>query len=396
MSESAIIDRILAIARQESAERLLETSAATLHADLYEEAVDAFGGWDAALAEALAVAVREQAPSTGRSASRQPADEEEVERVVTEAASHPLFALTSAGAFYTVPAADVPMSDAPIIPGTPHGAGRIRQLVHLGEPSGVVVFTDRGHYFGIDARMVPRWEGDMLDRRVQDVIHLEEGERIVDVLPRAGLHADRVIHVTRQAKAKASATADYHYTLDRQARQAFLLNDEDAPVAVLAGPAKNGVFCASAMGKAIHFDASDLRSMGLAAVGVNAMKLADDSDEVVGAFLAHGVKGKRVEQVAIITEQGLGKRVDFDEFRPQGRAGAGLQLLRLDRGDRVASAVACRAGEDLAIATDRGRLLRLPATAFPRMGRPAKGDRQIELVDDERVVALSALPCAEL
>lgn len=264
------------------------------------------------------------------------------------------------------------------------------RMVHLGEPSGVIVFSNQGRYFGLDMRMVPNWDGDLMDRRVQDVIKLANDETVVDLLPRNALFGGRVIHVTREAKGKASSISDMSYTLDREGREAFRLNDGDEPVAVLAGPEKTSVFCASAMGKAIHFDADDLRTMGLKAVGVNVMKLDDERDAVVAAFL-----GANVDQIALITEQGMGKRVDFDEFRKQGRAGAGLQLLRLERGDRVADVVACEPGGDLALITDRGRLHRMPATSFTKMGRPAKGDRQIDLIDDERVVGLAALPCGK-
>jgi DNA gyrase/topoisomerase IV subunit A len=392
----SLLDRIITIAREESADTLLEMSAATLHADLYEEAVEEYGGWDGALAAALSKAVEDAEQSNQSQVTKSPrrktttAAEEQVERVVTAEAEHPLFTLSSGGSLFKMRGGDFGVTEVPMIPPTPHGAGRINSLVHLGEPSGVLVFSDRGHYFGLDMRMVPNWDGDLLDRRIQDVIKLEEGEKIVDVLRRDQFHGGRIIHVTCQAKAKASDISDITYTLDRQPRDAFLLNEGDRPVAVLAGPEKNSVFCASAMGKGIHFDAEDLRTMGLQAAGVNAIKLDGERDAVVGAFLGAGV-----DQIALITERGMGKRVDFDEFRKQNRAGAGLQLLRLDRGDHVAAVVACEADGDLAVTTDRGRVHRMPATSFHKMGRPAKGDLQIDLVDDERVVGLSALPCGK-
>jgi DNA gyrase/topoisomerase IV subunit A len=407
MTNEQIIERILSIAREEPTRNLLEMSAATLYPELYEGAAEGFGGWDGALAEALASAVKASArpkAAAGRARAARSSEEEQVERVVGPQAAEPLFARTSGGAFYKVAGADIPLSGVPIIAATPHGAGILETLVHLGEPGGVVVFSDRGRYFGIDVRMAPNWDGEMLDRRVQDVVRLEDGERIIGVLPREALHSssqnsakpraireretDRLIHVTRQAKGKASLVSEMSYTLDRQGREAFLLNAGDAPVAVMAGPQKNSVFCASAMGKAIHFDAADIRTMGLQAVGVNVMKLDGEEDAVIGAFLGNGVK-----QVALITEHGLGKRVEFEEFRPQSRAGAGLQLLRLDNHDRVAAAVACEPDKDLAVLTSRGRVHRMPATDFARMGRPAKGNLQIDLLDDELVVGLAALPC---
>ncbi len=387
----SLLDQIITIAREESAKALLETSAATLHGDLYEEAVAEYGGWDAALAAALERAL-EDADQVTKSARRKTtsAAEEQVERVVTEAADEPIFALSTQGAFFKMPGGDVPVTEVPMIPAVPHGAGRIWRLAHLGEPTGVIVFSNRGRYFGLDMRMVPNWDGDLMDRRVQDVIKLDEGEQLVDLLPRDAFYGGRLIHVTRQAKGKASSVSDIGYTLDRQGREAFLLNEGDEPVAVLAGPKNASVFCASAMGKAIHFAADELRTMGLQAVGVNLMKLGGENDAVVAAMMGHDV-----DQIALITEQGMAKRVDFDEFRKQGRAGAGLQLLRLDRGDRVADVVACQPGGDLAVLTDRGRLHRMPATSFQKMGRPAKGNRQIDLVDDERVVGLAALPCGK-
>lgn len=128
--------------------------------------------------------------------------------------------------------------------------------------------------------------------------------------------------------------------------------------------------------------------MGRKAVGVNMMKLADDDDEVVAAFL-----GKNVRQIAVITEEGYGKRVDFKEFRTQGRAGQGMQVLRLDAGDRIAGAAPCNPAEDIALVSTAGRVWRLPASDFALMGRPAKGNPMVELEDGERILSLSALPC---
>lgn len=406
----AIIAQIVKLAKREPPEKLFEMNAATLYPELYDHAAESFDGWDAALATALVLLATQSSTrsSTGSSSRtrkpRQDDDEEQVVRRPGPQAEHPLFARTFGGAFYTLDPDEVPLSAEPMVPATPQGAGRMEALRYIGEPGGVVVFSDRGRYFGMDVRMVPRWDGEMQNRRVQDVVHLEAGEQIIEVVERDALRyasgygagpqtpggngVNRMIHVSKNGKAKASDVSDMTFTLDREGRDAFLLNDGDSPVAVMVGVQENSVFCASAMGKAIHFDAADVRSMGLRAVGVNAMKLASDDDEIVGAFLGNGV-----EQIAMITQNGLGKRVDFADFRPQSRAGAGLQLLKLPADDRVASVVACKAGEELGIFTSRGRVHRVPATAFPRMGRPAKGDPQIELIDDEVVLRLVALPC---
>lgn len=397
----AIIAELLRIAQREGAQNLLEMSAASLYPQLYEDAVEHLGGWDCALAHALVQAVqRADSPQPARARGVSAVDEEHVTRVVSEEAEQPLFVRTQNGAFYKIAADTLPLTAEPSFLATPHAGGAVSGLDFLGDPNGVVVITHQGRYFGIDVCMVPTWDGESAGRRVQDVIHLDAGEQIIATLPRAALYtssahssaqrraANRLIHVTRDAKGKASLVSDMAYTLDRQGRDAFLLNPGDLPVAAMVGPQKNSVFCASALGKAIHFDAADIRTMGLKSVGVNVMKLEGEGDAIVAAFLGEGVT-----QVAVITRRGLGKRVEFDEFRPQSRAGGGLQLLRLDHDDQVAAVVACEPAKDLAILTSHGRVMRTPATHFPRMGRPAKGNPMLELVNDEYVVGLSALPC---
>ncbi|MGM0559131.1 MAG: DNA gyrase C-terminal beta-propeller domain-containing protein, partial [Myxococcota bacterium] len=253
----------------------------------------------------------------------------------------------------------------------------------------VIVFTDRGRYFGVDARMVPKFHRDVPYRDIAKVLDLEAGEKVRNLLTRDDLRSGRIIHVTRGAKGKATDTDEFGYVLDREGREAFLLNDGDAPVAVMSGHEDAHVFCASANGLGILFESTELRSMGRKAVGVNVMKLADDQDQVVGAFMPDGV-----ENVAMITRQGLAKRVRFDEFRPQGRAGAGMQLAKLNDGDAVASIAACGPSQDLVVVTDIGNVRRMPAHLFPLMGRPAKGDRLFELAENESIIGVYALPCS--
>jgi DNA gyrase/topoisomerase IV subunit A len=383
MSGDDVREAIREMAAEGEEDELLEMSIMSTRPDLYDKAVEAFGGWDAAL-----VSVLVDLAGRGRSRSTS-STEETVEREPDERAKHPIFVTTDAGKLYTQPGSSLSITESPHRLETPEAVGHPRSFFHLGEPGGVIVFTDRGRYFGLDGRMVPTFSDEKPYRDIARVLDLETGERVRQLLTRNDLRGGRIIHITRGAKGKATDADDFGYVLDKEGREAFLLNEGDEPVAVLASDQDAHVFCASANGLGILFESTDLRSMGRRAVGVNVMKLADDDDAVVGAFIGEGV-----ENVACVTSEGLGKRVKFDEFRPQGRAGAGMQLARLNTGDQIASAAACGPSQDLVIVTTAGRVHRLPAHHVPLMGRPAKGDRVIELEDGERVSSISALPCS--
>lgn len=396
MSRNELINKIRLIAgQQDQSDSLLELSAASVHPELYDSAVEVFGSWDAALVATLvdalaspggASARRSSSGNSGRSAA--PA-EEPVDRIVTEKVRDPLYATTTGGPFFWVAGEELVRTDDAVRLEIPPDAGAIERFFHVGDPDGLFLFSTEGRTYGMDKRMLPQWMGPSQLKDLHDSLPLLQDEEIALVLPRHAMYEGRYIHVTREGKGKASDVQEIGRALDRTGREAFLVNEGDVPVAIWSAPLRSTVFCASAMGLGIHFDAKgDMRTMGRKAVGVNVMKLDDEGDAIVNAF--RGDDG--VEQLAVITEEGSGKRIDFEDFRIQGRGGAGMQVCKLDSGDRVAGVVPVDPAEDLVITTSRGRVLRTEAQTFPSMGRPAKGNRMIELSGDERVIGLSVVP----
>lgn len=375
-----VIEAIVDAAK--GAESPKDLSATGVDDELFEAATEAFGGWDTALAAGLLKAV-----SGGRK-SRRKAAVADVERKVTEAFEHPIYVETSDGKLFSFHGPELEVDEKAQLLDEAGLAAAVRAIHYVGDAEAVYLFSDQGRFFGIDRRMIPSWSMRGERRSIRDTLFLTKEEGIRAVVPRRQMATGRVVHVTRGGKAKATDATDYGDGLDRSGRTAFKVRDGDVPIAVFGIGRETTIFCASALGRGIHFEASELRSMGRKAMGVNAMKLADDDDAIVGAF-----EGKRVRQVAVITAEGLGKRVDFSEFRTQGRNGRGMQLARLNPGDHIAGAVACNPAEDLAVTSSDGRVWRLPAGSFHLMGRPAKGNRMVDLDDKERVIDLAALPC---
>lgn len=382
-----IIREIIDLASDESEEVLLELTISVTRPDLYDAAIDAFGGWDAALVAAL----REATTSRGRSSSSSAArDDLEVFRSIPSIASAPVYTTTTEGHFFWVSPDELVITDEPERLDTPPEAGPMEEFKVVGEPDGVFLFSSTGAFYGLDPRMLPQWMGESELRRMNNILPLEGGEFICDLLPRKAGWEGRVVHITKYGKGKASDSSEFGRTLDREGRTAFKLNEGDLPVAVLHEHGDTFVFCASAKGQGIHFDAGeDMRSMGRVAVGVNVMKLDGDDDHIVNAFHTEAV-----EQLAVITRNGLAKRIWFEDFRPQGRGGQGMQVCKLEPGDLVAGVVPCTPSEDLAITTSTGRVHRFEAFRLDLNGRPARGNRAIDLASGESVIGLSALPCS--
>ncbi len=383
----SVVDDIIKIAKSDNPEQLLEMTVSVSHESLYDAAIDAYGSWDAALVAALEFTVRSKSATSSAPARNRP--DLEFERRPGIEAHRPVYASTSNGVFFYIDGKEFEVTVEPERLDLPYGAGVLDRFQYIGTTDAVFMVSNLGRFYGLDQRMMPQWMGESDVRRMGAVFPFENDEAIWFVMPRSAMNGGRLIHITRQAKGKATDVDQFGKSLDRSGKEAFLLNDGDEPVAVLYGPEDSHVFAASAHGQGIHFDAgADMRSMGRKAVGVNIMKLDGPDDELVSAFMTDGV-----EQAAMVTQKGLGKRVWFDEFRPQGRGGSGMQVCKLETGDRVVGVVPSHPGEDIVISTSIGRVHRMGAHHLPLMGRPAKGNSIIDLAPGEEVISVAALPC---
>ncbi len=138
-----------------------------------------------------------------------------------------------------------------------------------------------------------------------------------------------LLTVTRGGMVKKSLVSD----LPGPSAQTFRLvnvNDGDTLGWVALTDGKKEVLLATAMGMAIRFNEQDVRPMGLAAAGVNGVKLGV-GDEVIGLQVLPGTG-----DLFLVGSDGKGKRVAVKDFPVQGRYGKGVIAWELARGIKLA------------------------------------------------------------
>ncbi|HEX7620311.1 MAG TPA: DNA gyrase subunit A [Anaerolineales bacterium] len=138
-----------------------------------------------------------------------------------------------------------------------------------------------------------------------------------------------LLTVTQGGMVKKSLVRD----LPGPSAQTFRLaniNDGDSLGWVALTDGKKEILLATALGMAIRFNEGDVRPMGLAAAGVNGIKLGV-GDEVVGVQVLPGTG-----ELFLITSDGKGKRVEVKDFPVQGRYGKGVIAWELARGVNLA------------------------------------------------------------
>ncbi len=136
----------------------------------------------------------------------------------------------------------------------------------------------------------------------------------------------------------------------------------------------------TAEGQGIRFHSSAVRTTGLAAGGVQGIRLGSAVDSVIGCAAA-----RPGYDAWIIARSGEVKRTALTRYPLQGRNGKGVQAWKLSGAQRLAAALVAHPDDDLAVVTSTGKARALKAGAAPRRGRPSGGAQAAELEAGESV-----------
>jgi DNA gyrase subunit A len=162
------------------------------------------------------------------------------------------------------------------------------------------------------------------------------------------------------------------------------LNDDDWVIGVAVTNGDNEIILGTADGKAIRFKEEDVRPMGRTAAGVRGVKLTD-GDEVVDMIIHDPMA-----TLLTVCEKGYGKRTDFEEYRIQGRGGAGIINIKASkRNGKVVAMKAIRDGDELMMMTYQGQVVRTGVGGVRIIGRATQGVRLITLKPDDSLVSVA-------
>ncbi len=137
-------------------------------------------------------------------------------------------------------------------------------------------------------------------------------------------------------------------------------------------------------GQAIRFKESDVRPTGLGAGGMRGIKLASDTDRVIGVNLANDEL-----HLWTITDDGVAKSSPMSEYPIQGRAGSGVVTMKLPKNSTGVSAAFIGHSDDTVIVlTNKNRPNSMPLKKAPSGRRDKRGDIVISLNEQEQVVGI--------
>jgi len=98
------------------------------------------------------------------------------------------------------------------------------------------------------------------------------------------------------------------------------------------------------------------------------------------------------EDMLIISERGIGKRVKFSSIGEKGRAGKGMKAMTIDqKTGKVAGVTNVNDEDDLIVMTKAGKVIRTPVKMIKVLSRQAKGVKIISLSKNDTVCSIACI-----
>lgn len=251
----------------------------------------------------------------------------------------------------------------------------------------ILFFTTRGIVYQLKGYQIPEAGRTAKGMAIVNLIPLESGEKISAMIPiKQFNNGDFLTFVTKKGLIKRTDIMDYS-RIRQNGLRAIELTEGDELISVSLTDGERDILVATKNAFAIRFAEKDGRAMGRTTRGVKAIDLRPD-DEVISAVVIDTAKAD--ETVLAVTENGYGKRSDYEEYRVQTRGGKGIFTYKLGaKTGRLAGVVSASEEQDLMLITSDGVVIRMHVDEISKFGRHTQGVRLMKLAEGVKVVSVA-------
>ncbi|MBE7497750.1 MAG: DNA gyrase subunit A [Verrucomicrobiaceae bacterium] len=260
----------------------------------------------------------------------------------------------------------------------------------------LLFFTNTGRMYVERVYQIPQATRTGKGRSIKNVLNLRNEEKIASVLilkaqgaeDEAMWAADKyVLFATKDGTVKKTALEEFkNYRKDGII--AIKLDEGNDLVDVVLTDGNKEICLVTHEGMCARFhetggdpESPNLRPIGRATAGVRGITL--DADD----FLVSCITNEPGTMVLVVSENGLGKRTPFDEYRLlTNRGGKGVTTMNVtEKTGKVVAALAVKETDELMLMTSKGQSVRIKVSQIRETGRNAQGVKLMTLNEGETI-----------
>lgn len=248
----------------------------------------------------------------------------------------------------------------------------------------ILCFTDDGRCFWLKVHEIPQAGRAAKGKPIVNLINVNPDTQIRAVLPvREFGESQSLLFCTRKGTVKKTALSQYANPRSTGIK-AIKIESGDKLIDVQVTNGTNDIVLATKHGLSLRFHEQDVREMGRDTTGVRGIELRP-KDEVVGMVVI-----KRDATLLVVTENGMGKCSQIDEYRVQKRGGKGIITVnRTERTGDVVALMEVLPEDEIMIITMQGVVIRSSVSQVRVTGRIAQGVKLVNLDAGDLVTAVA-------
>ena len=246
----------------------------------------------------------------------------------------------------------------------------------------MLFFTEQGRCYWLRVFEIPEGSKNSKGRAIQNLLNLGPDNRVQAIIRVTKLkdpeynESHNIVFATKNGVVKKTALKEYSRPRTNGVIAINLLENDQLIDAVLT-EGDSEIILANKNGRAIRFNENQVRNMGRPSTGVKGMTLDGPEDGIVGMIcMRTGAK----DNVLVVSEKGMGKRSELDDYRITHRGGKGVKTMNItDKTGKLIAIKNVNDDNDLVIINKSGIMIRMKVTDLRVMGRNTQGVRLINL-----------------
>jgi len=259
----------------------------------------------------------------------------------------------------------------------------------------LLFFTDSGKVFRAQVYEIPEGQRVAKGRGLLNFLELSSEEKVLSLQTLGKEDKDQgiknLVMVTKNGIIKKTALADFE-NIRRSGLIAISLKKGDSLEHARKTTGQDDIILVTQKGQSICFKEKDIRAMGRTASGIRGIRLKR-GDEVIAMDVINSQCQPGKCHLLTLSENGFGKRTDLREYKLQGRGGSGIKTAQITPKTKelVSAMILTGQEEDLIVISQKGQVIRTKIGSIAKLGRSTQGVRIMRLDAGDKVASAACI-----
>ena len=261
----------------------------------------------------------------------------------------------------------------------------------------LLFFTEKGRCYWLKVHQIPEGDKTAKGRAIQNLLQVPKDDKIKTIINIRNFNDEEFVDThfialcTKKGIIKKTKLKDFSRPRSSGVN-AITINEGDELLDVVVTDGASFIMMAKKSGYAVRFPEEKVRATGRGAIGVAGIKIAGD-DEVV-SMLKINKKDQEAatKTILVVSEKGLGKRTDFEEYRVTNRGGKGVKTINVTaKTGGLAGMLLVEETDNLFITCVSGVTIRMNVSDIREAGRATQGVKLINIDEGDKIAAIAKI-----